>query len=116
MKRAQYETVPIIIFLLSFDQRSINNILISFKTKEKSFESKDNCIFSLIYAATTTSSIDLKDTLREEKHVQMKFYIMYEALRWRDTRVVIDQFITTNKANNYNCSLLEMVRNNISAL
>ena len=46
----------------------------------------------------------------------MKFYIMYEALRWRDTRVVIDEFITTNKANNYNCSLLEMDRNNISAI
>ena len=46
----------------------------------------------------------------------MKFYIMYEALRWRDTRVVIDEFITTNKTNNYNCSLLEIVRNNISAI
>ena len=31
-------------------------------------------------------------------------------------RDVIDEFITTNKTNNYNCSLLEMVRNNISAL
>ena len=41
---------------------------------------------------------------------------MYVALRLRDTRDVIDEFITTNKANNYNCSLLEIVRNNISAI
>ena len=45
-----------------------------------------------------------------------KLSATYVTLRWRDMRDVIDEFITTNKTNNYNCSLLEMVRNNISAL
>ena len=71
-----------------------------------------------IDVVTTSSFAEQVDTLADNKTntFKRKLSATYVTLRWRDMRDVIDEFITTNKTNNYNCSLLEMVRNNISAI